>query len=231
MTLFSWELLTALSLGFILGLKHALDADHVLAVTNIISRTKSLKASSLIGSFWGLGHALTLLLIGMLLLLFKITLPERLALLFEFLVGVFLVLLGVKVLWDLFRDNFHVHHHTHGSATHTHFHAHSHSQSHQHYHTSFFMGMIHGLAGSAALTLLAIASTPTFLQGISLILVFGSGATLGMLLLSMVLALPFLFFQNITSIVKGLQVLAGSLSIILGMFLIYTFGYAQGLFL
>ena len=93
------------------------------------------------------------------------------------------------------------------------------------------MGMIHGLAGSAALTLLVLASTPTFFQGISFILVFGSGATLGMLLLSMVLALPFLFVQRFTRLLKGLQFLAGSLSILLGISLIYSFYYLQKFFL
>ena len=231
MTFFSWELITALSLGFILGLKHALDADHILAVTAITSKTKNIKTSSLIGSFWGFGHALTLLLVGIVLLAFKISLPQRVALFFEFLVGIFLVFLGVKVLWDLFHDKLHAHQHTHNSVPHTHFHTHDHSQSHKHYHTSFFMGMIHGLAGSAALTLLVLASTPTFFQGISFILVFGSGATLGMLLLSMVLALPFLFVQRFTRLLKGLQFLAGSLSILLGISLIYSFYYLQKFFL
>ena len=82
MTFFSWELITALSLGFILGLKHALDADHILAVTAITSKTKNIKTSSLIGSFWGFGHALTLLLVGIVLLAFKISLPQRVALFF-----------------------------------------------------------------------------------------------------------------------------------------------------
>src|SRR3989344_552700 len=159
-------------------------------------------------SSWGFGHALTLLLVGIVLLAFKISLPQRVALFFEFLVGIFLVFLGVKVLWDLFHDKLHAHHHT-----------------------SFFMGMIHGLAGSAALTLLVLASTPTFFQGISFILVFGSGATLGMLLLSMVLALPFLFVQRFTRLLKGLQFLAGSLSILLGISLIYSFYYLQKFFL
>ena len=231
MTFFSWELITALSLGFILGLKHALDADHILAVTAITSKTKNIKTSSLIGSFWGFGHALTLLLVGIVLLAFKISLPQRVALFFEFLVGIFLVFLGVKVLWDLFHDKLHAHQHTHNSVPHTHLHTHDHSQSHKHYHTSFFMGMIHGLAGSAALTLLVLASTPTFFQGISFILVFGSGATLGMLLLSMVLALPFLFVQRFTRLLKGLQFLAGSLSILLGISLIYSFYYLQKFFL
>lgn len=231
MTLFSWELITALSLGFILGLKHALDADHVLAVTTITSTTKNIKTSSLIGYYWGFGHALTLLLVGIILLAFKISLPQRVALFFEFLVGIFLVFLGVKVLWDLFHDKLHAHQHTHNAVIHTHLHTHDHSQSHKHYHTSFFMGMIHGLAGSAALTLLVLASTPTFFQGISFILVFGSGATLGMLLLSMVLALPFLFVQRFTRLLKGLQFLAGSLSILLGISLIYSFYYLQKFFL
>ncbi|MDP1694604.1 MAG: urease accessory protein UreH [Candidatus Woesearchaeota archaeon] len=231
MTFFSWELITALSLGFILGLKHALDADHVLAVTAITSKTKNIKTSSLIGSYWGFGHALTLLLVGIILLAFKISLSQRVALFFEFLVGIFLVFLGVKVLWDLFHDKLHAHQHTHNSVPHTHFHTHDHSLAHKHYHTSFFMGMIHGLAGSAALTLLVLASTPTFFQGISFIFVFGSGAILGMLLLSMVLALPFLFVQRFTRLLKGLQFLAGSLSILLGISIIYSFYYLQKFFL
>lgn len=90
----SLQLITLFGLGFILGLKHALDADHIVAVSTIVSQTKSLKKSSLLGAIWGMGHTTTLFLVGLAILGFKLTLPYKLALSFEFLVGIILVILG-----------------------------------------------------------------------------------------------------------------------------------------
>lgn len=90
--------ITLLGLGFILGLKHALDADHVVAVSTIVSQVRGLKKSSLIGAIWGVGHTTTLLLVGLVILIFKLVIPNKVALFFEILVGFVLVILGIGVL-------------------------------------------------------------------------------------------------------------------------------------
>ena len=86
--------LTSLFFGFLLGVKHALDADHIVAVTTIVSRSNSLLRSVLVGLSWGIGHNLTLFAVGFAVLVFKLTIPDRLALSMEFIVGVILVILG-----------------------------------------------------------------------------------------------------------------------------------------
>ena len=107
------QLLTTLGLGFVLGLKHSLDADHVVAVTTITSRTQSLKKAARIGAFWGLGHTTTLLIAGIFVLALDLTIPHRLGLAFEFIVGIMLVALGVRVLTRIRHDKLHIHQHQH----------------------------------------------------------------------------------------------------------------------
>lgn len=223
------QLITLLSLGFILGLKHALDVDHVVAVSTIVSQTKSLKKSSLSGAIWGLGHTTTLFLVGLLILGLKLVLPEKLALSFEFLVGIVLVVLGTDVLRKVIKDKVHLHGHKHDNITHLHLHAHNTSQSHSHTHKSFIVGMFHGLAGSAALMLLVLPTVESMLQGLLFILIFGIGSILGMLITSTIIGLPFVFttkFDRINNIVKTV---AGTLSIVLGFTIMYEIGIVGGL--
>ncbi len=223
------QLITLLSLGFILGLKHALDVDHVVAVSTIVSQTKSLKKSSLSGAIWGLGHTTTLFLVGLLILGLKLVLPEKLALSFEFLIGIVLVVLGTDVLRKVIKDKVHLHGHKHDNITHLHLHVHNTSQSHSHTHKSFIVGMFHGLAGSAALMLLVLTTVESMLQGLLFILIFGIGSILGMLITSTIIGLPFVFttkFDRINNIVKTV---AGTLSIVLGFTIMYEIGIVGGL--
>jgi sulfite exporter TauE/SafE len=226
----SVQFISLLGVGFLLGLKHALEADHVVAVSTLTSQTKSIWKSSLAGAAWGMGHTITLLLVGLVLLTFKLTIPDKLALAFEFTVGITLVALGIDVLRKVRKEKMHAHPHEHDGEAHLHLHRHADTSSHEHIHKSFLIGTIHGLAGSAALTLLILASTKSISQGLLYILIFGAGSIIGMLMVSGVIALPFLWSQKIERIDKGMKVLAGSISIMLGFATMYQIGFVSRLF-
>lgn len=216
-----------LGFGFLLGVKHALDADHVVAVSAIAAQTKGLRSSSLVGAVWGLGHATTLLFVGLLILGFKLTIPESLALSLEFLVGVMLVLLGADVLRGL---RGHRHEHRHRDAAHVHLHTHR-MRVHNHAHRSFVVGMVHGLAGSAALTLIVLAAASSLAEGVLYLLVFGVGSAAGMTLLSVLMSVPFNVSFTISGLQNRIQSLAGVLSVVLGTIIMYEIGFVEGLFL
>src|SRR3989338_2159875 len=150
-------LLTLLGLGFLLGIEHATDADHVAAVSAMTSESKNLKHSAMHGIYWGLGHTFTLLFVGLLLLLFKITIPQKLAVSFEFIVGLMLIFLGINLFVKILKSRFHLHLHNHGKIKHLHYHTHASEHIHKHSKKSFLVGLVHGLAGSAALMLLVLA--------------------------------------------------------------------------
>ncbi len=217
-----WAILV---LGFMLGLKHALDADHVVAVSAIVSENKNLKKSSLLGIFWGFGHTFTLLLVGLIVLIFKISIPQAVALSLEFLVGVVLVVLGLSVLQKV-----HLHYHLHEEGKHIHVHTHEHENSHSHEHKSFAVGMVHGLAGSGALMLLVLATIDTVAQGVFYILIFGFGSILGMLLISTAIGLPFAATANFENLNMKIRVIAGIISVLLGVAIIIEIGLVKGLF-
>lgn len=227
----SIHLITLLGLGFALGLKHALDADHVVAVSTIVSQTKSLKKSSLFGAIWGAGHTTTLLIVGLILLGLKLTIPKWIALSFEFLVGIVLVLLGLNVIWKLISEKLHYHKHTHASVEHTHVHSHKTSSMHDHFHKSFAVGMVHGLAGSATLMLLVLGSVTSLVEGVLYILVFGIGSIFGMLVVSTIIGLPFMLTTRFEAVHNSVKIVAGSFSILLGFTIMYEIGYINGLLL
>lgn len=209
-----------LGYGFILGLKHALDADHVVTISTLISETKSLKKSSMLGAIWGVGHTLTLLITGTLVLIFQWSIPDKLTLSLEFLVGILLVVLGVDVLRKIFKENVHLHEHHHENGiVHTHLHTHSRGASHSHTHRSFLLGTLHGLAGSGVLVLLVLATVDDLFQGVLFILIFGLGSVLGMLVTSTFIALPFKFFGYFYH--QSIRLGVGGTSIALGCFLMY----------
>lgn len=224
-----FQLITLLGLGFVLGLKHALDADHVVAVSTIISQTKSLKKSSIFGAIWGMGHTTTLFLAGSAILIFKLAIPDKLALYFEFLVGIVLVILGMDVLRKVIRDKVHLHKHKHSTMIHTHLHTHKEPFSHNHTHKSFIVGMIHGLAGSAALMLLVLTTVKSVFQGLLFILIFGIGSVLGMLIVSTIIGLPFILTEKFSEMHNSLKILTGTISIVLGSIIMYEIGYVAGL--
>jgi len=213
-----------LGLGLLLGMKHALDADHVVAVSTIVTENRKLWRSSLIGAFWGLGHTLTLLLVGIVILIFKLAIPEKLALGFEFAAGAMLVLLGLLVARRMVRDLWHVHFHEHEGQAHLHWHSHKDAPGHDHVHLpmkSLLVGMVHGLAGSAALMLLILATIKSVWQGILYVLVFGLGSIGGMMLLTTAISLPFLWAARLEGARRAIAVLAGLTSIALGLTIMY----------
>ncbi len=225
-----FQLITLLGLGFVLGLKHAFDADHIVAVSTIVSQTKSLKKSSLAGAIWGVGHTTTLFLVGLVILIFKLAIPDKLALSFQFTAGVVLVVLGVDVLRKVIKEKFHLHKHQHGDRVHTHLHPHKESPLHDHTHKSFVVGTIHGLAGSAALMLLVLTAVKSIFQGLLYILIFGVGSIVGMLIVSGIIALPFLLSAKFDKINKIVKIFSGTISIVLGFTIMYEIGFVNGLF-
>lgn len=227
-------ILTVPIFGFLLGVKHALDADHIVAVTTIVSRSRSFRRSVLVGLSWGIGHALTLFAVGFAVLVFKLTIPDRLALSMEFGVGVVLVLLGAPLIRQLVTGRAHVHLHQHGDKQHLHSHSHDEAPGHDHRHIRrpLLIGMVHGLAGSGALTVLVLSTMPSVAQGLFFLLLFGVGSILGMLVFSGLISLPFRFTAG-RSLQLNLWVrgVAGVISVIFGIFMMWQTGFVGGLFL
>lgn len=209
-----------LVIGFILGIKHAFEPDHLIAVSNIVIDQKNPLKAALVGTFWGLGHTSTLLLTGILVLLLKLSIPEKLSISFEILVGIMLIILGVRTLMKT-RSILHTHKHSHDDLNHQHLHFHEQS-THRKHHTSFLIGSVHGLAGSGALMLLVLATIPTLSQGLYYILLFGLGSISGMTIMSFLLGLPFIFSVNkFPKMEKYMRIFAGTLSILFGLYWIY----------
>ncbi len=221
-------MLGVLLLGFLIGLQHAMEADHVAAVASLATQNRTLAQTARQGVVWGLGHALTLFLFAGVVLVFDLIMPESLARTLELTVGVMLILLGVDVLRRLISERVHFHAHSHGELTH--FHAHSHqgggahnADPHLHKHSerfplrALFVGMMHGMAGSAALILLALETVVSPLEGLLYILVFGFGSIAGMGLLALVIGLPLrLSSRSLTWAHNGLKGGVGFLTVGLG---------------
>lgn len=188
--------LTILSLGFLLGAKHALDADHVAAVSTLLVARPAWRTSGIIGFCWGFGHTMTLLLVGLLVIVFKLTIPEPVAQGLELGVGLMLIVLGGSLAATLVRARWHVHVHRHEGEPHLHLHSHRLQPGHEHAHGApwsvrpVLIGMVHGLAGSAALMLLVLAAVRSVWEGLVYILVFGVGSIAGMMLLGLVISVP-----------------------------------------
>ena len=233
--------LSVLGFGFILGLKHALDPDHMVAVSTIVSESKSVKRSSLVGTFWGLGHTASLLLAGIIVIALKVQISDRVALWMEFTVALMLILLGVKaIIKPLRRWKLHRHSHTHDGSTHTHIHLHrsGEEQRHQHSHLidigvrTVLVGMVHGMAGSAAVTLLVLTTIPSAVAGLIYIIVFGLGSVGGMLIMSSLIGLPFVLTPKRFNIFnEGLQAAVGLFSFSFGLFLVWHYGFHKHLIL
>ena len=190
-----------LLVGFLLGLKHALEADHVAAVATLASRSSSLRAHVRLAGLWGIGHAVALAALGSLLVLLGAGVPRAATATLEAAVGIVLIALGADVLRRLRRDRVHFHVHRHAGAP-PHFHAHTHrgatthdAAAHEHHHPSgiraLAVGSLHGLAGSAALVLLAAEGGRSVGQALAYLALFGAGTILGMMTLSLAIAVPF----------------------------------------
>jgi hypothetical protein len=219
---------TVLGLGFILGVRHALDTDHLAAVSTVLAERPSWRASGLVGLSWGIGHTLVLLLVGAIVLVLRVPIPEPLAVAAEGFVGLMLVVLGGLLGMKLIRERWHVHHHDHDGMSHVHFHSHSHSLEHRHAHwwresvRPLCIGMAHGLAGSAALLLLVVASAQSVAAGLLYIAVFGCGSIFGMMLIGLVLSLPVICSLRVgRPLFLAVQGLASIGSIVLGCAIVY----------
>ncbi|QCJ45436.1 urease accessory protein UreH (plasmid) [Bacillus sp. S3] len=230
-------LLSVLALGLILGIKHAIEPDHVIAVSTIASQSKKLWQASLAGVFWGIGHTATLFVVGIIVILMKGEIPEKWAMSLEFLVGIMLVALGIKTIISF--TNIHIHSHKHDGDVEEHKHVHSHINSgehdHQHQHRkvtylgSMMIGLVHGLAGSGAMILLTLSTVKNALEAAVYILIFGLGTVIGMLFFTTIIGIPFVLSKKRTSISRSLGLFTGVISTIFGVYYMYSIGVTEGL--
>ena len=219
--------LAVLTTGFVIGLRHALDADHLAAVSAIVSDRKSIWSSSIVGGLWGVGHTISLFVIGAMVILLKITISETAETYLEAAVGVMLVVLGLNVLRKLFTaEKLHAHEHSHNGHSHSHIHLHEPHEKPARHHSfsprSVVVGMVHGVAGSAGLMLLILPTIDSRTLAMGFILIFGLGSIGGMVVMSFLMGLPLHFTATRFLMVnKGIRVLAGLFSFGLGMMIVY----------
>jgi sulfite exporter TauE/SafE len=262
--------LLILAIGFFLGMRHATDPDHVVAVSTIVSRERSIPRAGWIGILWGVGHTLTILVVGAAIILFGVVIPPRLGLTLEFSVALMLILLGVLNLtgamhWLSHRfspthprhHGTHSHLHSHGEYAHVHLHSHGprteSDASAEHHATEIepprwlwapftrlgifhslrplLIGIVHGLAGSAAVALLVLGTIREARWAVFYLLVFGLGTIVGMMLMTLAFAVPFTFAGNrFAWLNKGLVTATGVVSLVFGLFIAYRIGFVDGLF-
>jgi len=187
-----------LGFGFVLGLRHALDVDHLAAVSTIVTQRRSVWSSSLVGGLWGLGHTVALLAVALLVIGLHAEVPTGLGRGLELGVAAMLIGLGLNLLWTLRRGGtLHVHHHEHGGHRHVHLHLHAPAdEGVPHHHPvraarrPFLVGLVHGLAGSAALMLAVLATIPSPPLALAYVASFGCGSIGGMVAMSALLGMP-----------------------------------------
>ena len=222
------SLYAVLGLGFVLGIRHATEADHVAAVSALVSQHRSLGRSCLLGTFWGLGHTSALLAAGIATIAFRVSISPEVERSLEKVVGCMLVLLGGHVVLKSLATWSRQPHdnvvgesirHIHTGAVPRRDHAHLLQMGRR----PFIVGLVHGMAGSAALMLVVAAALPSPVGVILYILVFGVGSTLGMLLVSGLIGLPFVLTAHCSARGQLLsQVAAGVMSGGLGVTLLWT---------
>lgn len=234
-------MLYVLGLGFLIGMKHALEADHVAAVASLATGQRSFGETTRLGVAWGLGHTVTLFLIGGVVLALDTVVPETVARVLEFAVGLMLVALGIDVIVRLRRGKAHFHAHDHGGARH--FHAHRHRAeerhdraAHAHVHPrglplrAMVVGLVHGMAGSAALVLLTLSTIQSPWMGMAYMALFGLGSMVGMGILSCAIAVPLrLTAHRLTWAWRGLTAGIGVATLVLGASIAWRIGVSEGL--
>jgi high-affinity nickel-transport protein len=235
------SLLAILALGFFLGMRHATDSDHIVAMTTIVSREKSIRAASLVGALWGVGHTLTILLVGGAIVLFGIVFPPRVGLTMELSVAIMLVVLGamnvagfrqeMKKLQDAPPNG--------SSSAHDEHDPHRHSPlgivarvgGYSAAQRSVIIGTVHGLAGSAAVALLVLTTIRDSRWALLYLFLFGIGTIAGMMLITSALAVPLIHtarrFPNWN---RHIGWVTGLLSVAFGLLLVYQIGFVDGLF-
>ncbi|MDQ6770600.1 MAG: sulfite exporter TauE/SafE family protein [Gemmatimonadota bacterium] len=254
--------LALMVLGFFLGMRHATDPDHVIAVTTIVAREKTTSGAAAIGAAWGFGHTLTILVVGGGIILFGWVIPPRIGLSMEFSVGLMLIVLGIMNLTGVMRrfgasrssgrvTRDHVHPHSHGDYVHTHAHSHE-PEAHPHkpeqtplswldrhlrrmrlYRLArpLVVGVVHGLAGSAAIALLVLTTIRDARWGVWYLLVFGIGTIVGMMMMTAAIVVPFNRTNHrFAHIGGGLRIASGVISLGFGLLVAYRVGFASGLF-
>jgi hypothetical protein len=216
------DLVTGSALGSLLGMRHALEPDHLAAVSTLVSSERSSARAMLLGACWGVGHTLTLVLVGSVLVVLRSELPPAVADAFEFLVAGMLVALGVRAIAIAARQGpsgpTHVHHH--GRVTHVH------AGVARHVHIGgwtlarrpLLVGAVHGLAGSGALTALVLATMSSTMARLSYMALFGIGSTVGMAALSGVLGWPLARLGSHQAMARAVSMVVGVTSITLGVF-------------
>lgn len=198
---------SALILGFILGMRHATDPDHVVAVTTIVGGQRSIARASGIGALWGLGHTVTILLVGGAILIFRLVIPPRLGLAMEFSVALMLIVLGVLSLTG-----------RSGASALSPL-------------RPVMVGFVHGLAGSAFVAMLVLSAIPSPVVGLLYLLIFGVGTVAGMALITTMIAIPSAYsLARFTNVQRYLQIASGAVSVGLGIFLAHDVGIVNGLF-
>lgn len=215
MTPAGFSVVPAAVLGFLLGLKHATDADHVVAITTIVSRERSFGRAARIGGLWGVGHSLTVMLVGGALVVFRIAMPPRVGLALEFGVALMLIMLGFSNLRPA-----------------------GDSAPHSHEIPARFsgirpliIGVVHGLAGSAAAALLVLAVIPDTLYALAYLFIFGVGTVAGMTLITAMLAAPSVYAADrVVRFQRGIRLAAGALSLAFGIFVAREIIVDGGLF-
>jgi high-affinity nickel permease len=261
--------LSILAVGFFLGMRHATDPDHVIAVTTIVSNQRNSMRAALIGAFWGVGHTVTIFLVGAGIILFNLVIPVRVGLSMELSVAVMLIILGLMNVAGFLRsmpggsipggsnhahdgvEVIHSHSHSHGHYIHDHPHAHQ-PESHPHasdhtplawmdrvfgrislyqYLRPFVVGVVHGLAGSAAVALLVLTTIRNIHWAIAYLLIFGVGTIAGMMLITMSLASAFTMVgKGRQKFSRRLALASGLLSLCFGVFVAYQICFVNGLF-
>ena len=222
-----------LGLGLVFGLKHATEVDHIVAVSAIVSEQRKLSRAAIVGGLWGAGHTFSLVVVGVIVLALRISIPDSVAHWLEFCVALMIIGLGITALFHRLRVNpsIHIHEHAHSIGSHSHIHFHEIDQKgsgHSHRIKRIglkpaIVGALHGLAGSAALTLLVLSQIDSLTLGLLYLLVFGVGSIFGMLLMSGLIGIPFvLSSQRLGRFHYGLQVVAGCLSIVFGIWYAYV---------
>jgi ABC-type nickel/cobalt efflux system permease component RcnA len=258
------SILSIVAVGFFLGMRHATDPDHVIAVTTIVSRQRNLLKAAMTGIFWGIGHTLTIFIVGTAIILFDLVIPARVGLSMELSVGIMLIVLGLLNIATFLRtagsfsphhqeerEVMHRHPHSHGDYVHTHVHGHA-PDTHPHRHDQtplnwldrlfgsiglyqqlrpLVVGIVHGLAGSAAVALLILTTIRNPHWAIAYLLVFGAGTVGGMMLITMSIASAFNFFgKKHERFSQRLGLASGLVSLAFGVVLAYQIGIANGLF-